>query len=93
MHSLFGLGVMNVGVPGMMPFSMERMVLTRPEMPAAGSECPMLLLICLIIRLADVNGRCLNIAHRADYERIIESTTGSENRCDSTDFRGISSLD
>lgn len=30
----------------MMPFSIERMVLSRPEMPAAGSECPILLLIC-----------------------------------------------
>lgn len=37
---------MNVGLPGMKPFSMERMALSRPEIPAAGSECPMLLLIC-----------------------------------------------
>lgn len=46
MDSLLGLGVMKVGVPGMMPCSMERMVLRRPEIPAAGSEWPMLLLTC-----------------------------------------------
>jgi len=43
---LLGFGVTNVGLPGMKPFSMERMALSRPEMPAAGSECPTLLLIC-----------------------------------------------
>ena len=93
MHSLFGLGVMNVGVPGMMPFSIARIVLRRPDMPAAGSECPMLLLTCRIIRPANVTGEHLKKNHRADYERIIESTIGSENRSNASNFGGISSLD
>jgi hypothetical protein len=42
---LLGFGVTNVGLPGMKPFSMERIALSRPEIPAAGSECPTLLFI------------------------------------------------
>ena len=48
-HSLFGLGVTKVGFPGMTPCSMARTALIRPEMPAAGSEWPMLLLICILL--------------------------------------------
>ena len=36
---------MNVGIPGIRPRSMAMMTLISPELPAAGSECPMLLLI------------------------------------------------
>lgn len=50
MHLLFGLGVMKVGVPGITPCSMVRIALRSPERPAAGSECPILLLICFGIR-------------------------------------------
>lgn len=45
MDILFGFGVSNVGLPGMNPFSIARIAFSSPEMPAAGSECPMLLLI------------------------------------------------
>ena len=51
MDSLFGLGVMKVGVPGITPCSMVRIALRRPERPAAGSECPILLLTYPGIRL------------------------------------------
>jgi len=40
-----GFGVMKVGLPGMVPFSIARIALIIPEIPAAGSECPRLLLI------------------------------------------------
>ena len=92
MHSLFGLGVTNVGVPGMIPLSMERIVFSRPEIPAAGSECPMLLLTCSIIRSANLDWRCPGITYRADDERVIKSATGSEYRSNSSNLRGISSL-
>ena len=36
---------MNVGLPGMMPFSIDMIAFMSPEIPAAGSECPTLLLI------------------------------------------------
>ncbi len=42
---LLGLGFKKVGLPGITPFSIARMILINPEMPAAGSERPMLLLI------------------------------------------------
>jgi len=42
---LLGFGVMKVGLPGMVPFSIARIALIIPEIPAAGSECPRLLLI------------------------------------------------
>jgi len=40
------LGVRKVGFPGIVAFSMARRAFKRPDMPAAGSECPILLLIC-----------------------------------------------
>ena len=77
----------------MTPFSIERMVLRRPEMPAAGSECPMLLLTYFPLSdLRTANRDVCSLTDRANYERSIGSTTGSENRSDSTHFRGISSL-
>lgn len=44
-YLLSGFGVSNVGLPGMMPFSRARTALISPEIPAAGSEWPILLLI------------------------------------------------
>jgi hypothetical protein len=38
MYVLLGLGLMNKGVPGITPFSMDMMTFSRPELPAAGSE-------------------------------------------------------
>ena len=46
MDILLGFGVSNVGFPGMKPFSIANIAFSNPEMPAAGSECPTLLLIC-----------------------------------------------
>ena len=43
-YILLGLGVSNVGLPGMIPCSSARIVFRSPEIPAPGSECPMLLL-------------------------------------------------
>lgn len=37
-NSLLGFGVMKVGLPGINPFSMERIAFSSPDMPAAGSE-------------------------------------------------------
>lgn len=45
MDMLSGFGISNVGLPGMNPFSIARIAFSSPEMPAAGSECPTLLLI------------------------------------------------
>ena len=45
LHILVGLGLMNVGVPGITPRSIAMMTFINPELPAAGSECPVLLLI------------------------------------------------
>lgn len=45
LKSSLGLGSMKVGLPGIIPFSSARMVFNKPEMPAAGSECPILLFI------------------------------------------------
>ena len=45
LNTLLGLGFSNVGFPGMIPCSMAMTALTSPEMPAAGSACPTLLLI------------------------------------------------
>ena len=42
---LFGFGTLNVGFPGIILFSKDSTVFIRPDMPAAGSECPILLLI------------------------------------------------
>lgn len=42
---LLGLGLIKRGVPGMRPFSIDKMALINPELPAAGSEWPILLLI------------------------------------------------
>ncbi len=42
---LLGFGVMKVGFPGISPFSIESTAFSNPEIPAAGSECPRLLLI------------------------------------------------
>lgn len=44
-HVLLGLGLINVGLPGITPRSIAKAILIKPEMPAAGSEWPMLLLI------------------------------------------------
>lgn len=44
-YVLLGFGVIKVGLPGMMPFSIARTAFSTPEIPAAGSEWPMLLLI------------------------------------------------
>lgn len=40
---------MNVGVPGTMPCSIANTTFMSPESPAAGSECPILLLIYVFI--------------------------------------------
>ena len=45
MDSLQGFGFLKVGFPGITPFSMASTTFIRPDNPAAGSECPMLLLI------------------------------------------------
>lgn len=45
-NSLLGFGVSNVGLRGIWPFSMDSIAFIKPEIPAAGSECPILLLIC-----------------------------------------------
>lgn len=42
---LLGLGFKKVGFPGITPFSIAKIILINPEIPAAGSECPILLLI------------------------------------------------
>ncbi len=42
--SILGFGISKVGFPGMMPRSTANTVLSMPEIPAAGSEWPMLLL-------------------------------------------------
>ena len=51
--SLLGLGVLNVGLRGINPFSMESIAFSSPEIPAAGSECPILLLIYNLTKLAE----------------------------------------
>lgn len=42
---LFGLGFSKVGLPGMTPFSMAMTAFMSPDIPAAGSAWPTLLLI------------------------------------------------
>lgn len=44
-YILLGLGVSNVGLPGMSPVSKIMMAFIKPDKPAAVSECPMLLFI------------------------------------------------
>lgn len=43
---MLGFGWTKVGFPGMMPLSTAKTAFIRPDSPAAGSECPILLLIC-----------------------------------------------
>lgn len=42
---LLGFGVMKVGLPGMRLFSIARIALSSPDIPAAGSACPTFALI------------------------------------------------
>ena len=77
---------MKVGVPGMSPFSRHITALMTPELPAAGSECPILLLIfereqmisrpmASWIHAFRLSQKQEDISYRSDYQRLVRSTS------------------
>ncbi len=74
-YSLLGLGASNVGLRGIKPFSMESIAFNSPDRPAAGSECPILLLTCHSGRLVDgISTSCETLVglktHRSNNQRM-----------------------
>lgn len=64
-HILLGLGLTKVGVPGIKPFSIAKIALMRPELPAAGSEWPILLLIYRELAMTMISRHRIFAGHRS----------------------------